>query len=121
MLYTLGEFLQVTDWAAMMLVVPLFFFSFLFASSAAELVAGFRTELGERLGRVGAPVRVALTWFFAVGLMVSTVAFDRGGNLPSWRVLQEIALWGLLAAGTVGPALEQGKRNLQARLPESSE
>lgn len=121
LLYTLGEYLHVTDWAAMMLVVPLFFLSFLFASSAAELVAGLRTAVGERLGRLGAPVRVALTWIFAVGLMVGTVGFDRGGSLPSARILREIALWGLLAAGTVGPALEQGKRHLHARLPESTD
>lgn len=119
-LYGLGEMLHVTDLAAMMLVVPLFFLSFLFASSGAELLAGRRTAMGERLGRLAAPARVALTWLFAVGLMVGTVFWDRSGNLPSWRILQEIALWGLLAAGTVGPALERGKRDLYARLPEQA-
>lgn len=119
-LFLLGDWLQVKGDLAMLLVVPLFFLAFLFSSSMSEAVAGYRTYLGEKLGRLALPARLVLSWFFAVGLMLGTVYIDRSGTLPSNRIIMEIAMWGLLAAGTAAPALEQGKRGYQATLEEES-
>lgn len=120
-LYLFGEWLHISgDWA-LALIVPLFFFAFVFASSTSEWLAGTRTALGERLGRAALPVRLALGWLGAVGLMVGTLVIDRHGALPSLWVLKEIALWGLLAVGTTMPALEQGKSRYLEALPELTE
>jgi hypothetical protein len=120
-LYLFGEWLQVSGDFALALIVPLFLFAFLFASSASEWLAGDRTALGERLGRAALPLRLAVGWLAAVGLMVGTLLADRHGALPSLWVLKEIALWGLLAIGTTMPALEQGKSRYLESLPEETE
>lgn len=101
------------------LVVFLFFHAFLFASSLSEWVAGARSALGARLGRLALPLRAALAWGSAFALMASASAWNRGYTPPS-RVLWEIAIWGLVAIGTVVPALERGKSAYRERLPEET-
>ncbi len=115
--YWIGDFLRSLGLTSMSLIVPLFFLAFLFASSAAEFLAGARSRLGQLLGRGALPARLALSWFFSVSLMVLTLFCERGGSFPSAEILEEIALWGLLAIGTVGPAMEQGKRGYLESLP----
>lgn len=119
-LFLVGDTLRLSGITALALVVPLFYLAFLFASSAAERLAGSRQWLGEKLGFLAMPARMAFTWAFAVGLMLTTVVLDRGLSLPSTQVIGEIALWGLLASGTAGTAMETGKQSYRAELPEET-
>lgn len=91
-------------------------------SSLAEVLAGDRTLLGERLGKVSLPIRYLLTFVSTTALWYLCFLGQSPGWNFSWRELEFFALLGLVSAAAAGPALERGRiefrRKLLASLPD---
>lgn len=112
--FSLGSFavldaLHLRYVAAIPWLVASFLGALAFASGLAELVAGHRTEVGERLGSLGGLVRGGVAWL-AVAVSVLGMAWVEQGHLRLDLELLKIALTvGLMGAAVAVPASEQGK------------
>lgn len=81
-----------------------------FSAGVSEIVAGYRTALGERLGRFGALARGAVACL-ALAFSVWILASVEKARLVYEAELFLIALtMGLMGAGIAVPAIEQGKK-----------
>lgn len=84
-----------------------------FATSAAELIAGRFTAWGRRLGRAGAPVRAlvaALAFVLATGVPSAASGILLRG---AWR---DILVFSLMAAVVGAPSMEVGREEYRKKL-----
>lgn len=86
------------------------------ATGLAEIVAGDRSSLGERLGPVALPLRYALTFLTAGGLWLAGFLASHPGWDLAARELQFFGILALLSAAVAAPALERGRREFRRKL-----
>lgn len=108
--FALLDGLRIRNAASIPFWLLIFVAALTFAAASTEVVAGYRTALGERLGAWGPVARGLLAWL-GVALVIVVLPSIEDGRLQLDGEILTIALsMGLMGGAVAVPAMEQGKK-----------
>lgn len=101
---------RLRDEEALPFFVVLFAAALTFAACTSEVIAGYRTRIGQMLGSWGGVARGVIAWL-AVGFTIIMLASLEDGRIRlSGELLMIASSMGLMGGAVAIPAMEQGKK-----------